>query len=507
MISKDNKLRLLIFFFLLFYYFALSGPHLALDSRPQFLLIEDAALNSSFKTRLDLPSVDEIQAREYVLKQSERLHELQGKPFDPSNPAPIERVASPVLLASIGVPFYHLANFLSLPPTKFVPFILNPIITALAGVVIFSFGQQLYDSRKIGIVLAIFFGVTSLVVPWTSELYTRLLASLLLISAIYFSYLAKQKSQAWFAFLGGLFNASMFLAQPMTFPLILPIAGYSLFSFRKNKKLFIAFLLGFFIGAGLQGYLNLVRFGSPLSFGFNYGEPEVWDWAFFKNFEGLYGLFISPSWSFFVYYPIAILFPLSFYLLYKKDRSLSLLFTILMIVIWFYVGIQTHWTGYGSWGPRYLIPMIPVITIATGAVIQKFSHKKTWKGILASLAALGFFVNLLGSLIWFMVGYGVFWEDRSKGLANEGDLNWHPMHSLVVNHFKAATTGFAAKYQGEFPYGAWQNYTYSPCSFDLLLYCNYGLVPIFILAAGMAVISYFIIKILMNEKRKLQMSK
>jgi len=434
------------------------------------------------------------------------VNELDGERFDKENPQPVN-MGYPFLLPLISVPFYHLATLFSISPAKFVPFIVNPIIVSFTSVIIFSFGKRLFGSDRIGFILAIVYGMTSFVVPWTSEFFTRPLAALMVIAAVYFVYISKEDKKSAYAFLGGMFSLAVFLAQPASFIIILPILGYSLISLRKYKRLFFSYCGGALIIVLIQLIMNFLRFGSPLSFTYHGVQSlttsQTWG-HLFTSYEGFYGLLISPGWSVFLFYPISILIPISFYLLYKKDKSLAILFTVSLVVIWFYVGVQEYWTGFGGWGPRYLIPVLPLITMSLGIILIKFQSFK-WITLFAGLTIIGFFVNLLGRLVWYKTGYTVYWDGLSSGSAIPGDLDWNINFSPIVNHFKIATSDWTIlKWPNPGPeafgYGIFLNQLYPQCRFDLFLYCNYGIVPVIILGTFMIIISLFILRLLKTPK-------
>lgn len=89
---------------------------------------------------------------------------------------------------------------------------------------------------------------------------------------------------------------------------------------RKNTLFFIIVLFSFLL---FQGVFNEYRFNNFFDFGFGTQQQGS---DLLKNTEGLYAYLISPGKSIFVYFPLAILFPVSWILFYKKDKILSLFF-------------------------------------------------------------------------------------------------------------------------------------------------------------------------------------
>jgi len=505
--KSQRKIQLLIFVFLFLFYFIIGSPHIANDGVYYYTLAEDSAINQSLNLRTDLPSVDEFEGKKTL--KIKMKHNTPQNEWNESNPTPTTP-GYPFLLSFIAVPFYYVGSALPIPVSKFVVFTVNPTIVAFTSVVIFSFGQHLFKSDRIGFVLAIFYGMTSFVVPWTSEFYTRPLVALMVISSIYFVFLAKENKNPFYALLGGIFTASIFLSQIASFILIFPILGYGIFLFRNSFRLIVPYFTGISFIVIIQLIINFLRFGKIWSV---MGNPEGYlltstPWKFLSDIEGLYGLLFSSGWSIFLYFPLTVVFPISLYYLFKKDKPLTILFSLVFISLYLFSGFSTNWSGYGGWGPRYLIPVLPIITIASGIILQKFSKRITWKIVLIFLAISGFFVNLLGRIVWYLVGYSRYWEGLTSGELDGGELSWDPNYSPIVSHFHIATSDWTVIRWANagpevFGYGHFLNQIYRNCNFDLYLYCNFGLLPLVIIGIVMGVVIYFILRIMRdtNEKR------
>lgn len=132
-------------------------------------------------------------------------------------------------------------------------------------------------------------------------------------------------------------------------------------------------------------------------------------------FEGIYGQLFSVGRSIFLYSPI-LLVPIIFW---HKIRSkvipeVVIFFLFLIIYILFYStsfsdggvaeGIQANWHGESSWGPRYLIPVIPFGIVVTGYIYQHI--KKSAKiFIFVPLVIIGIYVELLGVIMPYQIKY------------------------------------------------------------------------------------------------------
>ena len=194
---------------------------------------------------------------------------------------------------------------------------------------------------------------------------------LFLLGGIWFLLSYRQKPNYYFPIFGGIFFGSSILSHNiflLLFPVFLFIGIYEFKNQRKHLILFVIVLFSFLL---IQGYFNELRFGDFLDFGFG-NQQQGSD--LLKNTEGLYAYLASPGRSIFVYFPLAILFPVSWYFFYKKERNFALSFMAIIVISYFYIGTSNIWDSAGGmWGPhRYLLPIIPLIIISFGQLHCRF---------------------------------------------------------------------------------------------------------------------------------------
>ena len=103
--------------------------------------------------------------------------------------------------------------------------------------------------------------------------------------------------------------------------------------------------------------LNIYRFGNALDAGYlrdrvpQFGSSIV---------TGIYGLLLSPTASLFVYCPIAIVAVAALLVLAPRDRAAAILFGGSVLVLLLFYAQLGNWMGGRSYGPRYLVPVIPL---------------------------------------------------------------------------------------------------------------------------------------------------
>jgi hypothetical protein len=143
------------------------------------------------------------------------------------------------------------------------------------------------------------------------------------------------------------------------------------------------------------GY-NTVRFGAPWHTGYffaTFNHPLV---------AGLYGLLLSPAAGLFIYVP---LLPLALVGLFLAMRRLPLLAStalvllalrILVYAVWF------GWSAYWAWGPRYLVPAMPVLAVGLIEVCRRWSGLHLGvKAAMALVLAVSGLVQVVGAAIGY----------------------------------------------------------------------------------------------------------
>jgi hypothetical protein len=142
--------------------------------------------------------------------------------------------------------------------------------------------------------------------------------------------------------------------------------------------------LGVFAAAlCLHGLGNLALYGSLLETG--YGS-EILRFTTPLG-DGLFGLLLAPGRSVFLYAPVAAVGLLG---LSRAPRPARILCAGTPLLLLFVVARWWSWEGGASWGPRHLLPALPLL-VAPAALVSR--------GIVRAAFIAGAFVNMLGVLV------------------------------------------------------------------------------------------------------------
>jgi hypothetical protein len=154
----------------------------------------------------------------------------------------------------------------------------------------------------------------------------------------------------------------------------------------------------------VMAWYNWLRSGSP----FVEAYHATGHFAQFDRLpiRGLFGLLLSPGRGLFEYQPVLLLlivFPSVAVIFWRKHRGLAALFaTVIVITILFYGGFR-QWDGGLSWGPRYLLPIIPLLLLPLGELLERFTRwTKLAFGLLLGISILIQLSSVLvDHQIWF----------------------------------------------------------------------------------------------------------
>ena len=188
----------------------------------------------------------------------------------------------------------------------------------------------------------------------------------------------------------GIAAGCAFLVDYVAALLIPVVAVFLLVGTRKLSRAF------YFIAGSLTGIVavlayNLFAFGTLFTTSQNLydGKPFLGDFST-PILQGLFMNFLSPYRGLFLYCPLTILAPVGYYLMLKKSRFRSQAVLILAMILSIVIP-YSMWqdvTAGVSFGPRFLIPAIPLLLLPTGSVIERSLVTKKFAYVLYGIGAV-----------------------------------------------------------------------------------------------------------------------
>ena len=380
----------------------------------------------------------------------------------------------------LSIPFYALGKFcmevLPVPETYHI-FILkgffsmaNQFVCALIGVLFFMFCRRVGYSSRISFFLTAALLFSTNLFPYAKSSMREPLLTLCLLAATYFLFAFKNERKPIHLHLAGLAVCYM-LNTKISFAILLPLfALYVIliydpkvlkpFHWRGLKtlgsnKMFwrdALILMGWVVSAFLViAVYNYVQFGNTFASGYT-NKPQP-----FNNplWRGIYGLLFSSGKSFFLYAPITLLVFWAARRWYEKYPKEAYFFAWLFLVMLILHAKYFAWAGDGSWGPRYLIPLIPFFILPVGLLFQNAleQFKKMYKFAALSLCGLGLVIQLggvsvyLGSYLRYIGEY-----PYTKDFSDPDFLyksRYEPTFSPVIGHWKLLGVSIAKHLNGD----------------------------------------------------------
>jgi len=321
-----------------------------------------------------------------------------------------------------------------------------PILTALAVVVMYRIARALRWSAMYGVLAAVAFGMLSMALAYTTEYFSEPGVTLcVLVMVLGIIRWGQGKSYAPLLVGIGAGCALQFRSDSLLTVWVGLLALPLFVPWSRLVKLRGLLLMGIPLVVSvllLAGY-NVVRYSKPFvgEYGGNFSTPLGY---------GLHGLLFSSGKSIFVYEPVILLGVVGLVMMFWRNLPLAALFALLIVPRLIFFAKWSSWQGGWSWGPRFLLPIVPLLTLCAVDVLRatKRGTVMGWltRGVFAVLALGGLFVSYLSVRVpyeqWLQVlttpvaksafhikGLGVF---STGTMASEFNLSTSPIWGDVL---------------------------------------------------------------------------
>lgn len=302
-----------------------------------------------------------------------------------------------VFATVLHIPFHYLAAILTAP--------LSALLTSLTAGMVFLTSRKFGTAPAGAMMAAICYTFGTIALVYARAFFAEPLLGLIFIGALFLVVEQAQARQiAWAAFLAAL----AVLAKPTGVALGPILAAYLVV---RKTRLSTALLpvAGTLVGFAAYAYYNFARFGNPLQFG------QPWAFSFSNIPSGFFGLLASPEYGLLWYSPAAIL------ALYGCHRfARSHFWETLAILALFLSQLLIHslwqfWGGGSSWGPRFLLPALPLLFVVTGNFQGKLKK---------SLVVICILTFVLSAPTFFAFYQRHFAELGQRGMIPGPELQW-----------------------------------------------------------------------------------
>jgi hypothetical protein len=252
------------------------------------------------------------------------------------------------------------------------------------------------------VVLALAYGLATIVFPYSTVFYGHQIAAALLFLTFYLLYRIRQHevSHHWLWGVGGLLG----LAVLTEFPTLIPLVILSLYAlwFLDRKWEIVKLGLGGLPFVLILGWYNASAFGSPFSSSYRYlGRfPEISNTGFLgfsqPSLEALWGITFSPYRGLFFLSPFLLLAIPGFWYLLRSPRwrAEAILWLSLVLAQLALISAWYDWRGGFAIGPRNLLTILPFLMLAAAFCIRAWREKPSLRTL-----AWGLVIVSLG-LVW-----------------------------------------------------------------------------------------------------------
>jgi hypothetical protein len=285
----------------------------------------------------------------------------------------------------LAAPLFWLAERLPGIGMVHAVWLLNVLVCAMTGAVLFLFARAQGYSAAVGLVGALIFGFGTIVWPYSKVFFREPLAMFLLFAAALCVYRWRTTMAGWsrwawlvaafvFYLLGLLTKEAALLSAPIFVALAFPSLQMKVnwrHLLRRAGLMLLGVLVILLILNVVLDSVATMRSYSPLArLAAISGKFEFMVYA-------LVSYLFSPGRSAFAFSPVLILSVPGVWLLTRDRRWREAILPVLtlgLFVVGYAVLRHEHWFAGISWGARYLVPVTPFVMLAVLPVIERVWH-------------------------------------------------------------------------------------------------------------------------------------
>lgn len=290
--------------------------------------------------------------------------------------------------------------------------LLNMWITAGTAVLLAAWLQRAGYRPRVALGVAAVFGVATLAPPYSKTFFSEPLTGFGLMVAAFFTLAYRETGRAREACLAGV-GLGVALCTRMVNAVLLPLVALSLWwpPSRTLRRDGLGRSLGKAVRDGGRGMLalavpvaaavalhlayNAARFGSPWVSGYLPEERFSGDWL-----QGILGLLVSPGRGLFLYVPVLGFSLLGWPRLFRKHPRDAALWAGVVSVYLLLYGKWFMWHGGYAWGPRFLVPVVPLALLGLAPWLERRHSRLGW-ALFGVTVVLSLAVAVLGTSVHF----------------------------------------------------------------------------------------------------------
>jgi hypothetical protein len=287
-------------------------------------------------------------------------------------------IVQPLLQLPLFVFAFHIDPLHERENTETAVSLLNSILTATTLPIIYLIGVIIFKSEKTAILLALTYGFGTMAWLYATITYTEPFVVLVLLVICCVLYRLEQTQHAQRCQeigSAGVLTGIMVLAKYSSIIYVPAIIWY-IFRLARRKKDRIAFLAPLIVFLLIFAVYNVLRFGNPFATGYHITEltrmpRPIW--------YGIYTILFSVGKSVFIYAPVLILSLIMMPSFIAKNKNFGGFIVVLTIISVIFYAIVNPWCGAWSPGPRYHLPILPLLLLPLGQLFNDWASLPKWQ--------------------------------------------------------------------------------------------------------------------------------
>ncbi len=190
-----------------------------------------------------------------------------------------------------------------------------------------------------------------------------------------------------------------------------------------------AWALGAMLPISAAAGYNFLRFGDPFQTGYfseGFVTPTLDRW---------YGLLLSPGKGLLIYAPPVLAALIGWPRFWRAHRPEAAVVGMHIVGYLIFYGSWWAWHGGWAWGPRFLIPLLPVLLLGVGGLLQT----RWGQHAVLALGAIGGIAQVPGFAVDFQEYY--IYLLRTQGDGFERGLIYDPLLSPILGQWQMLAQG------------------------------------------------------------------
>jgi hypothetical protein len=312
--------------------------------------------------------------------------------------------------------------------TRAAVMLLNPLALSLLGGVLYRLARQLEYRSEAAAGTALVICLATPLLVYSKTFFSEPLVALALAAAVLAAMAGSERNTGAWINCGAVLGAAV-LIKPVAL-VVLPVFFVFATWCRDGRWRRLALLAGpLALALAGVGCYNFARFGSPLETGYRTASWNVPLWV------GLPGLWASSGKGLLWYCPPVVLGLAGFVPLARRRLSATILLSGVSGLYFLVHSIYNHWHGGGAWGPRLILPIVPLLVLPAAEWFQRPPRRVWCRLALALLVALGFIVQLPAVLVQPARALNVLYNRSTSPMAYTLQMLYRPADSPLLNQW------------------------------------------------------------------------